>query len=152
MRNIDRVSIRKHIEAIPDIPQLLEPRHLVIRVVDKGLVKPRQPGPQLHHAVGVLRVRLPAGNGRELPRGVEPVFGIIVVEPLARSERVAAARRNAGAQLLLRFRVVDAVEVGALLEGRAGDHFDFVRWNDHDEVIVGEIGGGQIEQGIVGGR
>lgn len=74
------------------------------------------------------------------------------MEPLARSERVAAVRRNAGAQLLFRFRVVDAVEVGALLEGRAGDHFDFVRWNDHDEVIVGEIGGGQIEQGIVGGR
>ena len=53
--------------------------------------------------------------------------------------------------MLLRLWVVDAVEVGALLEGRAGNHFDFVRRNDDDQVIIGEISGREAEKGIVGG-
>lgn len=64
MRHIHRVALREHMELVAQVPQMLDPLHLVEAIVDKALVKERQPFPPLHHHIGLQKPLLEAWHTR----------------------------------------------------------------------------------------
>ena len=51
MRNINRKRLRQHAELVPQIPQILDPLHLVEPVVDESLIEQRENLRASHHHV-----------------------------------------------------------------------------------------------------
>ena len=81
MRDVHTVPMREHAELVARVPQVLEPLDLVVPVVEKPLVKPRQPGPLAHQHVRLedglaqaAQAGVLAGGGQRLPVGGQIVL------------------------------------------------------------------------------
>ena len=113
MRHIHSEAIGKDREHIASVSQMLQPLHLVIRVVHEPLIERRQKRRLLDHDIPsnqpakqplrLLRVPLKASHGRELRSVgcVVPLREVIVVQLIPRPERAAPPRAHALAQLSL---------------------------------------------------
>lgn len=81
MRDVHAVPVREYAELVARVPQVLEPLDLVVPVVEKPLVKPRQPGPLAHQHVRLedglaqaAQAGVLAGGGQRLPVGGQIVL------------------------------------------------------------------------------
>lgn len=116
MRNIIPERVRYHPEHIPAIPQMLQPLHLIERVVRESLIKPRHPRDLLHHHIPsshslpprsrLLRLSIETNQRSQRRRVVRviPLLEVIVVQSLPRTERLASFLLSTRRQFRLRVR------------------------------------------------
>ena len=131
MRNIEPEGICNHPERIATIPQILDPLHLVIRIVGETCIKARHVRSLSNHDIPIsnqetvrkrfLCVRFEASELRQRSRiaFVVPHRKVIVMEILAGTEGLADAPPPTGIQL--RFGVGDVLAVTRSDEARAAE-------------------------------
>lgn len=80
MGNVHRECIRRHIELVAEITQVLNPLHFVEAVIQERFVKGRKKGRFLHHHVRLGKEVTEAGNERHIGLElVRPVLGKVVL-------------------------------------------------------------------------
>ena len=131
MGDIEAEGICNHPERIAAISQILDPLHLVIRIVGETCIKARHVGSLSNHDIPIsdresvgkrfLCVRFKASELRQRSRIVlvVPHREVIVMEVLARTKGLTDAPSAAGIQL--RFGVGDVPAVTRSDDTRAGE-------------------------------
>ena len=79
---------------------MLQPLDFIVRVRHKGLVERRQHRRPLHDHIRLLRVRSQTFQLHERLLGIEPSPRVVVMQPFAGTEGLAAVVLDAGAQVL----------------------------------------------------
>ena len=80
---------------------MLQPRDFIVRVRHKGLVERRQHRRPLHDHIRLLRVRSQTFQLHERLLGIEPSPRVVVMQPFAGTEGLAAVVENAGMEVPL---------------------------------------------------
>lgn len=109
MRDIDGVSVDEDLIVISEASQVFQPLNLVVRIGDERFIKCGQHRRSLHDNVRLLRVGAQALQANEGLAGVEPSPRVVVVEPFAGTEGLAAMVVKTGAKLVLGLREVRGV-------------------------------------------